>query len=744
MKKKRFLISSFFIFCALILSSCVVEDTYESIKIDENSKAFQYNKKGLELMNEGNVSEAVEYFNKSLDNLEGFDWDLLEHDEKILKSKNLFDSPLNNLSWAYNELEEYEKSLEYIELSLKILPNSDTEYTNKGNALLGLGRYEEALESYSKAIKKNRDCGYAYYGKGLVYFEQEKYKESLAEVDRYLKYRKFDLDGAIHKVYCHLNLGEQEKALNYADDIIGKNKDNYDAYRPKGIVLKWIGNAEKLRTFYEETADKFSHSIDAQIALGSFYYNNRQYNKSLEHFIKLIENYPDNIDLYVWVINNYSALKEYDKALEYSDKALNIDDESHVIYNAIGNMKIDKTEYMESVEYFDRAIQINPEYEDAYINKLYALYTGKRYSRCIDFGKESEAKFNLTYNIPWFTGESYLELDIPQKAIEEYRKAINLNPENDEILSNIAYSYLLLEDYENSKEYMEKSLKANSENSTALYIKESLIEREKPIEQQIKEFFSKYYLYDDKLQGLDEKLSAYMIKENISEKEISEAISKIKRPDDIFTFVIYGEEYDYFIENKDTDIEYKSYDSDKICYLRINNFSVNTDDKAIEILDDIEDTENKTLIIDIRGNHGGDTKSANNILDVLLPECVTSTLIYRDGYTHNYYSDASQILFEKIYIFVDEGSASASELLTLGLKTYLKNVTVVGKNTFGKGVGQHVYKDNKRKVMAFVVSHYWNVRQTNIMDTYITPDIYVKGNDLKDFFDAIEIVLSMY
>ena len=137
------------------------------------------------------------------------------------------------------------------------------------------------------------------------------------------------------------------------------------------------------------------------------------------------------------------------------------------------------------------------------------------------------------------------------------------------------------------------------------------------------------------------------------------------------------------------------------------------------------------------GNGGGLIQAATNILDVLLGECVTCSLIYRDGYTYNYYSDASQIKFKEVYLFVDEDTASSSELLTLGLKTYLNNVTVLGQNTYGKGVGQLTYEDKERKLALVLVNFYWNVRQQNLVGSYLAPDIYIDSDRLEDYITII-------
>jgi C-terminal peptidase prc len=172
-------------------------------------------------------------------------------------------------------------------------------------------------------------------------------------------------------------------------------------------------------------------------------------------------------------------------------------------------------------------------------------------------------------------------------------------------------------------------------------------------------------------------------------------------------------------------------------YFKIEDFSTTTDDQFIQSIDRIPSPESKTIVLDLRGNGGGLTESANNMLDALLPELVTCTLIDKDGYTYNYYSDAEQIAFKKIYIFVDENTASAAEMLTLGLKTYLDNVVIVGRDTFGKGVGQIVFEDAKQRIMVFVVSHYWNVMQNNVSNLRITPDIKIKGNSLESYMKQV-------
>ena len=91
MKLKKWMIISICIFYALILTAC----NSANANADED-KAYEYNDKGLELMDEGKVEEAIKYFNKSLNSLSWYDEDL----EKL--SKNLKNYIWRNFSIESN------------------------------------------------------------------------------------------------------------------------------------------------------------------------------------------------------------------------------------------------------------------------------------------------------------------------------------------------------------------------------------------------------------------------------------------------------------------------------------------------------------------------------------------------------------------------------------------------------------------------------------------------------------------
>jgi tetratricopeptide (TPR) repeat protein len=733
LKSRRMAVVASILISGSILSACSLTEGWDELSPLETDISTN-NEQGYALLEEGMYEEAVVYFEQAIEKVYQLHPSLKDLNQEVNLSE-LIDSPFNNLSWALNELSEPEKSLEMIEKSLLILPNNDTEYVNKGNALYSLNRYEEALALYDRALGLDFNLS-AYYGKGMIYYDQGDYEGSLMQINKYLEFEPDDPDALETAIYSHLYLDEDDKAMAIADEYLERNPEEFEAYRLKGDVLDSTAEYEDTKAFYELMKQKFPDLPEAQIRLGDLYYNYGKYDLALDYFQNLSDQYPDNMDIYIKLINVHSELEDLDSAEAVYSRAIKVDHTYPDLHTAMGDVYLNNSLHIEAVPFYEKAIGLDSKDENAYVSKLKALYWAKRNLKCVEFGEEAAKLYAESSNIAWLTGQCNLELGNYEAAIANFKEVVRIDPEDAEAYSNMANTYLLLEDNERAKVFSTKSLELDSEDSLALYIQDELKNREEPLGERIRRFFSENYLYKDNLPDLEQSLKG-LNKPSISGAEIAGIIDAAKRQDDLFTYAIYGDEYDLMTAEGASDVEsYK--EEDGMVYFRIHDFNANTDDKFIEVLDRVQEQENKILVIDMRDNGGGFTNSANNMLDVLLPEYVTSSLIYNDGNTDSYYSDASHINFKHIYIFVNENTASAAELLTLGLKSYLSNVTVVGRSTFGKGVGQLVFEDKKNRIMVFVVNHYWNVKQNNVMNSHIKPDITVKGSMLENFMAPVK------
>lgn len=125
-----------------------------------------------------------------------------------------------------------------------------------------------------------------------------------------------------------------------------------------------------------------------------------------------------------------------------------------------------------------------------------------------------------------------------------------------------------------------------------------------------------------------------------------------------------------------------------IGYLEITQFSKDTAIDFNEKLKELESQNINGLIIDVRGNPGGYLSSVEEMLKGLVPNDKPYFQIeQRDGQKLPYYSKLKQKKPYPITVLVDEGSASAAEILASSLQE-ADGYTLIGEKTFGKGTVQ--------------------------------------------------------
>ncbi|PAB60304.1 tetratricopeptide repeat protein [Anaeromicrobium sediminis] len=696
-----------------------------------------YNKTGLELMDKEKYEEAIGYFEKSLKASPKYEDDFLKNPNKIYeKDDELWDAPLNNLSWAYYELGEYEKSVRYIKESLRILPNDDVEYFNGAKTYFELGDVDTALGYYKKAAEMTTEYYEAYFGIGRCYYEKGEYKKALNAFNKYLEYNKDSINTNLFKVYCYLYDNKEKDALIYINYLMKTYPDNHNIYYDKAEVLKTIGNYDKIKEFYDDYIEKFSEKGNLEYDMGRMAYSKGRFEEALNYFTRATQKDNENEYYHIAIGYTYRELGQLEKASQHGEKAIRVNPNSYAGYTLLGDVEITRQDYVKAIEFFNKSINIQPNFESAYEGKLAALYLNKRYEKVIESGLKYEEMFENNYGISLYLGNSYFQLLKYDEAIDEYKNIYSIDPENSMVLSSISMSYFYLDDFNNARNFANKALKIDPMDPNSLFVKEYLEDMDKPIVNLIDELFKEEYLYYGELKDYNNEIKDYLDKKNLSNGNVDKLLNELKKEDDIFTYSIYGKNYDY-VEKEEEESEIFTWaDKDKY-YVKIDNFYLNTDEQFIKFIDSIDNPENKKLIIDLRYNTGGTTESANIILDTLLPECIVSSTVDRNNKKSEYKSDAAQTKFEKIYVFVDKDTASAAELLTLGLKDKLENVTIIGEKTFGKGVGQVVYNHKKKHILLAIVNHKWYVGDKNVLGVGIEPDIKVSGPTKEDYFKYV-------
>lgn len=193
--------------------------------------------------------------------------------------------------------------------------------------------------------------------------------------------------------------------------------------------------------------------------------------------------------------------------------------------------------------------------------------------------------------------------------------------------------------------------------------------------------------------------------------------------------VIREGETDYLefdVERRKLENETVTYEmmEDGIGYIQIQEFDDVTVDQFSEALDACRGEGMQGLILDLRGNPGGNLSTVCEIARMMLPEGLIVYTEEKNGDREEYTCDGSRQLTEPLVVLVDSNSASASEILAGAVKDYGIG-TLVGTTTFGKGIVQRIMKLSDGSAVKLTVSKYYTPKGNNIHEIGISPDVEV-------------------
>lgn len=170
---------------------------------------------------------------------------------------------------------------------------------------------------------------------------------------------------------------------------------------------------------------------------------------------------------------------------------------------------------------------------------------------------------------------------------------------------------------------------------------------------------------------------------------------------------------------------------ENIAYIKISEFQHNSIEDFSAALDDIKSKSAKGLILDLRSNPGGYADSVIKMTDMLLPE---GTIAYLEDNKGNkeYFNSDKKCLDIPMVVLVNEGTASAAELMAGSLQAYDK-AEIIGTKTYGKAVGQAAYMLTEETAIYLTSARYYTPKGICIDKKGIEPDIKI---DLPDELKA--------
>ena len=264
------------------------------------------------------------------------------------------------------------------------MPNLAVDYFKRGNKYYSEKKYDLAIDDYNEVIRLNPNDYMAHYNIALSY-----------------QYGKKDLDSAI---------------FHYSE-VLQINPKHIKAYYQRGLIFSnvWANhfNCEKAIADLNEVILLSPEHYEAYVQRG-YAYSRVNIEKSILDYTEAIRINPDYVQAYSMRGSAYEGKEEYDNAIMDYSKIISIDSNDALAYVYRASVYNKKGDNDKAISDFVKALMLSP----------YNYQFWQEYAAIKKLSPEEMAESSLCVK----HAEEYSKRDECDRAIDEYTKALFLNP----------------------------------------------------------------------------------------------------------------------------------------------------------------------------------------------------------------------------------------------------------------------------------------------------------------------------
>src|SRR5688572_28317178 len=361
--------------------------------------------------------------------------ELLKHYNNLRYGKSaifLEEESFEKIIDYYDDLEEYTKALEAVELSLEYFPFSSALLLRKANLLLVSRKYHQALEVLEKAEMFDATDVNLYILKTDAYLaldKQERAVELLQEaIARFEGDEKIELLFELADVYDDYE--EFEKVFDCLLMILEEEPTNQEALYKICFWTDFTGRNEESIRLHLKIIDEHPYSELAWFNLAAAYQGLKLYEKAIDAYQYAIV-IDEKFDYaYRNIGDAYIRLRKYKEAIEALEKVLELSKPEEVIYEAIGHCYDKLHNYAQARFHYRKASHLNPDDSKLFYKIACTYYNEGQWTSTI---KQLESALKIhrhqfEYNL--LMGEAKLQLTQIKEAIQFFSNAVRIKPKN--------------------------------------------------------------------------------------------------------------------------------------------------------------------------------------------------------------------------------------------------------------------------------------------------------------------------
>lgn len=427
---------------------------------------------GAIMQKQGNYDEALRYYSKA----------------EYLEPANI--NTRINVGTLYQQKGDYKTAITAYDTVLILYPDNVQANLYKAQSLNALGNSKEALVLYKKVLSLEPDNIIAQTGM------LDMVKNTMTPV-QFTEYVKKNMPNPSDVLYNYaLDLHKQNKlneSITMYNEVLKLSPNNPEVYVNLGIAQGQSKNYNGALTTLNNAKAKFpdnvqitdalksikAQSADEQLTIAANYYNNKDYQNAINEYMKIDS--PTS-DVMLGIASAYQNMNNNDKAIEYYQKALNLNPVNSDIAFYIAALYAEKEDWNNAKVFAQKSIMLNKNNKDAQnllaeidnqsnslaLNKAIEMFDSEKYDDSFTMlNNILKSDGNSAYAL-YYRGMIYDTKKKFNEAINDYTKALSIQPDLIIINYLLGVDYDMLEQYKKAHSYYSNFINKYTEDDEFL------------------------------------------------------------------------------------------------------------------------------------------------------------------------------------------------------------------------------------------------------------------------------------
>ena len=448
--------------------------------IEDHAKALIFFNKALEL----NPTSPAIHFKIAQSHIENQDYLSAQEPAKqalALDPTNKYYHLIN--ADIYTKLSQFKEAAAVYENLIATLPGND-EYLFDLAALYIYGNeFPKAIATYNRAQDKYGISRELVYSKQRIYLKLNKLEEAILEGQALIQTFPGEPEYLISLSEIYIANNREQEAITYLEQVLENQPDHAKAQIMLAEIFQKSGEEDKYQENLESAFSNPNLDITSKLKV-MVDYMGKLPDKAVEEKAtnlagRILEAHPDDANAYAVYGDLYLNLSQFGdknenkrKAIGMYRKAVQLDETNFGIWQNVLQIEAELQEIDSLTLHSDQALEVFPNQPVFYYYHGYAQLTQENYDEAVaalEQGKKIANDPNLKVTFSSLLGDAYQGAGNHAKSDANYEDALEVDPNNYQVLNN--YSYFLSlrkEKLDKAKKMSSKVVKANPDDPTYL------------------------------------------------------------------------------------------------------------------------------------------------------------------------------------------------------------------------------------------------------------------------------------